>query len=439
VPVLGYDFRAPLGQYGQERPSFGRLRTLHQFLAAFGAELATMDAVLPAGGAADPADAGTLRAALRGAGDRGYLFVNNHVRHHPMPRFDGVRFRVEIAGSALELPERPVDIPSGAYFVWPIGLRIGGAVLRYATVQPLTRWDDEGHQTLVAFAHPAAAAELCFDPGSVRHIDGPAVRTERGLLVRPAELPHRLGLVDCDGATHTIVLLSQADADRSARMRLQGRERLVRCAEGLYRDGDTLVVTAPNHRRARVSVYPAEDLEPGTLGAAGFSEYDAGLEPVALPSVEVEPISDNPVPPPIRMGPAVSWRKGPVPLAADDAEFEAASRVRLRLPGAIPTGGGRVLLAIDYLGDAARLYADGRLVDDNFYDGEPWYVGVDRFASGGRWPDLELRIVAARADPPMFLEVAARRRLAETGGGAALSAVTVEWSRTARLSLKRRI
>ena len=131
--------------------------------------------------------------------------------------------------------------------------------------------------------------------------------------------------------------------------------------------------------------------------------------------------------------PAVSWRPGPVPLAPDDACYQRATRLRLHVPAAIPSDRGRVLLAIDYLGDAARLYADGELVDDHFYDGEPWLVGVDRFARGGRWPSFELAILAA-GDPPVFLEPAARNRLIAASSRAQLCSARAVWWRTMRFT-----
>jgi hypothetical protein len=71
-----------------------------------------------------------------------------------------------------------------------------------------------------------------------------------------------------------------------------------------------------------------------------------------------------------------------------------------------------VLLELDYLGDAARLYADGRLVDDQFADGEPWLIGLHRFLrADGSWPDFELRIVPANPELAVFLEPAARERM----------------------------
>ena len=47
MPVKNYDFQAPLGQFGQIRPQYYRLRRLHLFLHDFGAQLADMATVLP--------------------------------------------------------------------------------------------------------------------------------------------------------------------------------------------------------------------------------------------------------------------------------------------------------------------------------------------------------------------------------------------------------
>ena len=115
VAELGYDFRAPLGQYGQLRESYGRLRTLHTFLAAFGADLALTQTAV--GDSTDPADLARLRVAARTTGDSGFLFVNNHCRHHPLPDFPDVQLTVSlpgrIAGGRGGNPPAPT-LPRGA-------------------------------------------------------------------------------------------------------------------------------------------------------------------------------------------------------------------------------------------------------------------------------------------------------------------------------------
>ena len=441
VPVLAYDFRAPLGQYGQMRESYGRQRTLHLFLAAFGEELATMDAALASNADSDPSNRQQLRVAARGAGRSGFVFVNNHVRHHPMPDFAGVQLRVAVDNEVMDVPSSPVTIPSGAYFIWPIGQRIGAAMLRSATVQPLTRLDDGGHVTWVCFSHPAIAAELCFEPDSVGEIEAPAewiTREAQALVLRPPvqRTPQWLHFTDSLGQRQSILLLDQSLADQCHRLSLHGRDRLVLCAHGLHVEGtDTLVISAPNDRAPAVSVFPADDLQQGGR-VNGFGQFAVELETRAIPEIGFEVLHDQQEPPAVRMGPSVSWRHGPVPLAPDDAQFDNATHIRLHIPPSLACDEGRVLLDIDYIGDAARLYADDALVDDNFNDGEPWIVGIDRHARDGQWPRLELRIVAARFDLPIFLEASARRRLATATGCAYLRSARATLWRSTRLQLQ---
>ena len=59
------------------------------------------------------------------------------------------------------------------------------------------------------------------------------------------------------------------------------------------------------------------------------------------------------------------------------------------------------LLSIEYRGDCARLYADGRLIADNFYYGRPFLYGLWRLPEGTR--ELELRILPLQPDAPIYL------------------------------------
>jgi hypothetical protein len=59
------------------------------------------------------------------------------------------------------------------------------------------------------------------------------------------------------------------------------------------------------------------------------------------------------------------------------------------------------LLRINYHGDCARLYADGRLIADNFYYGRPFLYGLWRLPKG--CTALELRILPLQPDAPIYL------------------------------------
>lgn len=58
------------------------------------------------------------------------------------------------------------------------------------------------------------------------------------------------------------------------------------------------------------------------------------------------------------------------------------------------------LLCIKYQGDCARLYADGKLVADNFYNGREFLYGLWRLPQGTK--QLELRILPMQANAPIY-------------------------------------
>jgi len=96
LPVKSYDFQAPLGEFGQEYPSYRVLKTLHLFLGDFGAALAPMTPYFPDVRPRGKDDISTPRVAARIQDDRGFLFINNHERG-PAGGTQGFSGRVEAA------------------------------------------------------------------------------------------------------------------------------------------------------------------------------------------------------------------------------------------------------------------------------------------------------------------------------------------------------
>lgn len=69
------------------------------------------------------------------------------------------------------------------------------------------------------------------------------------------------------------------------------------------------------------------------------------------------------------------------------------------------------LLGITYRGDCARLYANGRLVADNFYYGRPFLYGLWRLPKD--CTELELRILPLQPEAPIYLPREADRTAGE--------------------------
>ena len=129
------------------------------------------------------------------------------------------------------------------------------------------------------------------------------------------------------------------------------------------------------------------------------------------------------------LGYTVSWQKTKeagaqrqIPIGVQrvaeeptDADFEQAAVYRIQLPATE----GNKLLRIDYRGDVARLYADGKLVADNFYYGRPFLYGLWRLPQGIK--QLELRILPLQQNMPVYFP-----READTTPGEQVKSITIE-------------
>ena len=100
--------------------------------------------------------------------------------------------------------------------------------------------------------------------------------------------------------------------------------------------------------------------------------------------------------------------------APSDEDFDAAAVYTITLPDSLNS-----LMTIRYRGDVARLYADGKLIDDNFYNGRPFCYALSRLPKGCR--QLELRILPLQANMPVYLP-----READKTPGETVVSITVE-------------
>lgn len=305
LPVLTYDFQAPLGEFGQVNPHYYLLRKLHLFLADFGEELAPMEAVFPCPQDIKKGQDDFLRWSYRAKGTSGFVFINNYERLQHLSDKHGVRFTV----CGVSFPSKAITVPSGAMCIFPVNV----AGLRYATAQLVARRSGKVYLEQIA----GIPVELAFASG----------KTMKKVKPRGTETPVYTAP---DGTAYYVV-----DSHAAGRLFLD--------------------VQSPSHAPQHVAhqkVREAGPLRTITLGAKKVAQ---------------EPL---------------------------DKDFDDAAVYTIDVP---QTQG---LLTISYQGDCARLYADGRLVADNFYNGRPFLYGLWRLPAGVS--KLELRILPIQADMPVY-------------------------------------
>lgn len=379
MPTYDYDFRAPLAASGSAGESLPLLREHNAFLNAFGAALAPMPSALPDEQPASVHDRSTLRWALRGTGDSGFVFVNWHQPYEPLDDHEPIQFAVAGVDGHEDLvfPDEPIGIPAGTIARWPLGLEVGGVRIAWATASPVTVVDGPV-PTLVLRTHPGIGAKAAI-AGTVRVSTGSetvvgddsvfALRT--GAQIRVAS---DVGAVD---------LLLVDEEQLSELWVIDGR--LVRSADPIWRERDALVSRSATE--PKIAVYDGTSRAFVDISVA-VDDSGAGYKlPVVLSKAAGTPRR--------------SYGSAQGRASAPDAETldTAAARFEVSLAALHWTEKHDVVLTIHWSGDVAQLVIDGVVVADRFWDGTPWEVEL-RSLGVSSASSLELRILplADRSD-----------------------------------------
>ena len=414
LPVISYDFQAPLGQYGQMHPSFRRLKSLHLFLNTFGEALDRMRSVRPEVVPSGPRDLTAVRVAARAEGGRAFIFVNNYLHNYPLPARKDSQIALKLPSETITIPRRPITIPSNAYFIWPVNLDLDGALLKFATVQPLTKIDMGNVSTYFFFEIPGIAPEFSFAEDSVD-----------SLLARRCAVTRADGCVYINGTQPgtdvaftvessgkrivRIVVLGRAQAENTWKCRLAGQDSVLLSPADLFFESTAVHMRARDVGDFSLSVFPdlkspsrsGQSIEKAGVDGV-FSKYKLPVKPKNIQICWQKTRETDPSGP-VKMGKRVPWRQGAVATAPIDSDFARAGVWRISIPKDALNGVDDVFLQVGYVGDVARLYAGGRLLDDDFFKGTVWEIGLKRFMNGALAGDLQLKILPLRKDSPFYI------------------------------------
>jgi beta-galactosidase len=373
-PRISYDFQAPLGEFGQTRDSYRRLKRQFMFLHEWGGQLAPMTTALPlANTATDARDTASIRCAIRADADgRGFLFLNNYQDHVELPARHAVDVQLRRAdGGTVRFPA--FDLPVNACAIFPFDLELpAGIVLRSATAQPLARVvDGAGSPHLLFFALPGQSPQYLFDASTCTAIE--PMQASDGVLrvtVEPG-LQSTIHLRSRAGDTVLLITLTDAQSLNCWKFSLDGVEAIAICDADVLQTPDGLELTGNAGAALDLWICPpparplratAGVIEP--TGQGSFARYR-----VALPAPKNLPISiDRP----------------------------GRDQAIVRLPAGAADDLDELLLRIDYRGDVGSAFIDGRLVHDNFANGTPWEIGLKRFTRPDRDLEMFLRISPAK-------------------------------------------
>ena len=413
LPVMSYDFQAPLGEYGQIRESYHRLRVQHLFLAEVGAQLAAMPMTLPNVVPAGLDDIHTVRWAVRSDGHSGFIFVNNYQPStDALPAHNDVQFQLTLPGDEqLIVPSQPMKLPAGAHIIWPFNLPLGEDVtLLSTTTQLLTSLPTDGGICHVFSRTSGIAAEFVVQ---LPTDDGGPHRT---LL---PEIPQGSSPVTIELAQGVSVLLvDEPDALRLWPVTFADKPRIVLADSLVVSDGELLLDLVSAEQQ--VGIFPpieglrgggvtvaqtvADVVEAPNLGP--FSMFSVTIPAASLETaVAVRLVKAADGPAPIRAGGAHQRAAAPV-----DGDYATAAHYAIAFTPEQLELGPEHLLRITWTGDAARAYIDGQLISDNYWNGLPWDIDVSAHREALVRHGLSIQAFPFNPDAPVYVDESIRPR-----------------------------
>lgn len=351
LPRISYDFQAPLAENGQVRESYRRLRLIHHFLNDFGADIAPMRTVLPESYdtiAANNRD--QLRYAARMKDGRGYLFLINYQDHDSLRHdMNGIRLKLNLQHETLYIPQKgSFSLPKNTDIIMPFNLRMGGALMKYATAQLLMKVRN-GHEDHYFFFVPEGMhAEYLFDASSVKG---------KNFFEPVAGLNSTFVVHVKNGKDIRVTTLTERQALDATKV-----------------DGHLLISSA--------TVLPHKK-EGATLLNVGNSQFDYVLYP-SKKGLRTQYVHVEPVKPQYEL-----------------KEYGGQNLMTVHFRDTIDHPQvHEYFLNVDYTADVAMAFLGNQLIDDDFWHARTWTIALNRFKSLLDHEDMTIRLRPLQAGHP---------------------------------------
>ena len=398
LPVKNYDFRAPIREFGDVSDTYRELKLLSYFVHDYGEDLCSLDAVIPEENPLSPSDTEHLRYSYRSDGNRGYLFVNNYVRHQTLSAHKGVSLSSPDKKTAI----RVFDVENKDFFFVPFNMAYGKSIVKSACATPLCRLESADGEKYVFYAREGKESEgdyFDFASGESEGKSNMLVLSRKDALNAWKISDSRLLITSSDASVFT---------DENGKVVIRGRTAF-----------DDVCSSASSE--AEFFAYPAFESAPEGWSEAGVVNKNLNKNGKAFEFVRyIRKISSK-----------------TVSLSAKEiASKDEKKRYSLDFSSALALIGGETsdcFVTLDYDGTRASLYdakAGNKLLLDHFYLGKsyPWQIGLKRFLHSDL-SSLELVIEPLLKSEKIYLE---ERPTFEGESLAVLNAVRVqsEWSFT---------
>ncbi|MBD8068705.1 beta-galactosidase [Bacillus sp. PS06] len=356
TPKISYDYQAPIGEFGQIRDSYKRLKRQHYFYKTVEEEFCQTKTILPYDTSnMDPRDVETLRYAVRASGDSGFVFINNYQDHVETKDQTDFAITVNLENEDIRFPlQGGMSLAKDECCILPFNFNLQGLRLKYATTQYITSIEHDGKTTYFFFIPKGMKGEYCFAGDEIRDIQVHKGSVISKSLIKVSD--HELSLIDItltSGKTLHICTMTNEQSLQFWKFPYRGKEHVLISNATVLVSDEKIRLECVGIEQLDLKVYPSlgdsislDGAELPCSGEGVFNEYKKTIK-LAEPQLDVRIVGEN---------------KAIIQFQPEAFE-----------------GTKELLLQIDYVGDIGYAFIDGELIHDHFCNQATWEIGLKQY------------------------------------------------------------
>lgn len=378
VPKFSYDYQAPLGEFGQVRPSYHWLKEQHLFYREFQDEFTATKTVLSKEAITQtPEDVETLRYVVRvDETGKGFLFLNNYQDHVEGIEQKDFAIEVRTDKGTVRIPERGgINLGKERCAILPLWFDLHGTTLKYATAQLVTGIKQEEADYYIFAEIGGMDREFVFEEDTifVNNIEC----TICGNRVKIDD--DKCGVFSFrgkDGKKCVIVSITEKDVMNLWQMEVDGNRVIIFSETPVLCKNGKLELEYTMEKTIHLRVFPCEKDEiivsgkklkcSGTYGI--FKQFEEFVQSKKLDYTyedksTVNKEGDGTLKRPVVGSPVSSTKivNARAVLKFSPEDFENVKQL---------------LLKVSYEGDVGYAFCNGEMFHDNFCNGAPWEIDL---------------------------------------------------------------
>ena len=367
-----YDYQAPIGEFGNVSSGYYPLKLMNYFLKSYGNDLAPLYPILPSTNDSIKAtDTSTLRYAVRGDGDKGYLFMHNFQDHLETKDLKDLKIDITTQSGAITFPQTGTfTLKSGSSAIFPFNVNYDGVAICMATVQPFCSFTNTNKKYNVMVSIDGIAPEIVLK-GIVK-VNGIKSLTSNGNTV----------IVCTAGKTNTFeingvsfLVLPSIEAEKAYLIGEKNNQKLVVSEAVALDNTGKITLVSNNQEQIDFYTFPA---------SANVTSVDGK---VTKSKSAIKNIS--------------AWKVS-VPKAAAGIQLIQADNSHFVLKaGSLDLSKiNDVFITFDYRGDRGICMMNGELQTDDLYTSKPWTIGLKRYQEALKTTDMYFYFMPMQKDAP---------------------------------------